>query len=258
MTGFTMEGIDRMKDLAKCGADGSIAERAAGQAAMAALCALAAACLSGCWTFNETPFPELQATAAPDGTNVTVAVTGFAANVTEYVAVSDYRTIYVSGYYGRHYYRPGYFETVPSVSYIPQMRATDAFQRRAKDEFEKAGFSVGAAVPQWSVDVEFAGPVVTTSDSMKELAWLVCTVFFCDYSTATWTAKLRVRDNRTGRLAFHRDYVQRYETNSFGLIPIFGISSCPNTSMSYIQTWCLGALTDQAVADASAFLAGQR
>ena len=214
--------------------------------------------LAGCWTFNETPYPAVEISSAPSGTNVTVAVTGFAATLTDYATVHEFHTVYVPGYVGRRYYRPGYFETVPTVAYIPQSRQTDMFLRRARDEFEQAGFSVGASVPDWTIDVEFAGPIVTTGDSMKQLGWMLCTVFFCDYNTAVWTAKLRVRDNHTGRLVFHHDYAQRYETNSFGLIPLFGISACPDTSMSYIQSWCLGALTDQAVADASAFLAGGR
>lgn len=219
---------------------------------------LAQLLLAGCWTFNETPFPSVEITEASDGTNITVAVTGFAATLTDYATVHEFHTIYVPGYVGRRYYRPGYYETVPTVAYVPQSRPTDMFLRRAKDELEKAGFSVGATVPDWTVDVEFTGPIVTNGDAMKEIAWILCTVFFCDYNTATWTAKLRVRDNRTGKLVFHRDYAQRYETNSFGLIPLFGISSCPNTSMSYMQSWCLGALTDQAVADASAYLARGR
>ena len=224
----------------------------------ALITAAAAMALAGCWTFNETPFPVAEISQAPAGTNVTVAVTGFAATLTDYAAVHEFHTVYVPGYVGRHHYRPGYYETVPTVAYIPQTHATDMFQRRAKDEFEKAGFSVGAAVPDWTVDVEFAGPIVTTGDSVKQFGWMLFTAFFCDYSTATWTARLRVRDNRTGRLVFHRDYAQRYETNAFGLIPLFGISACPDTSMAYIQSWCLGALTDQAVADASAHLAGVR
>ena len=87
---------------------------------------------------------------------------------------------------------------------------------------------------------------------------MLCTLFFCDYSAASWTAKLRIRDNRTGRLAFHGDYVQRYETKVFGLIPLFGISSCDETSYSYMQGWCLSALTDRAVADSTAFLSNAR
>ena len=139
---------------------------------------ISAAFIAGCWTFNETPYPETRMSAAPEGTNVTLAVTGFAASLTEYAAVHEFRTIYVPGYVGRRHYHPGYFETLPSVAYVPQVRPTDMFQRRAKDEFEKAGFSVGATTPDLTVDVEFAGPMSTTGDSMKELAWLVCTAFF--------------------------------------------------------------------------------
>jgi hypothetical protein len=233
--------------------------RTAGNIALLHSSFLALALLAaGCWTFNETPYPEVEIHESPAGTNLTVAVTGFAATLTDYATVHEFHTVYVPGYVGRRYCRPGYFETVPTVAYVPQARPTDMFQRRAKDEFEKAGFTVGAPVPDWTVDVEFTGPIVTTGDAAKQAAWVLCTLFFCDYNTATWTAKLRVRDNRTGRLVFHRDYVQRYETNSFGIVPLFGISSCPNTSMSYMQSWCLGALTDMAVADAASYLAGGR
>lgn len=225
-----------------------------------AACALSlvVAMCSGCWTFNESPYPEVEISAAPAETNLTVAVTGFAATLTEYAAVHEFRTVYVPGYVGRHHYHPGYVETIPTVAYVPQAHATDTFLRRARDEFEKAGFSVGAGVPDWTVDVEFTGPIVTNDDTMKQLAWMVCTVFFCDYEASAWTAKLRVRDNRTGKLVFHHDYAQRYETNVFGLLPLFGISACRNTSSAFMQTWCLSALTDRAVADAAAYLAGRR
>ena len=96
------------------------------------LIAVASLALAGCWTFNETPYPTVEISAAPDGTNVTVAVTGFAATLTDYATVHEFHTVYVPGYVGRRYYRPGYFETVPTVAYIPQSRPTDMFLRRAK------------------------------------------------------------------------------------------------------------------------------
>ena len=37
---------------------------------------------AGCWTFNETPYPAVETAEAPAGTNVTVAVTGFASTST--------------------------------------------------------------------------------------------------------------------------------------------------------------------------------
>ncbi|MBR3223360.1 MAG: hypothetical protein IKF72_14165 [Kiritimatiellae bacterium] len=216
--------------------------------------AASAALLSGCWTFCTSEYPATQTVPAPSGTNVTVSVSGFNAVLTLYRDVMTFDTVYVPGVYGRRYYYPGYVATVPSHMYIPETQATDQFRRRAADAFEKAGYAVGASVPDWTVDVEFAGPLVTSGDNAREAAWVVCTLFFCDYSAATWTASLRIRDNHTGRLVFHNDYSQRYETNAFGLIPLFGILSCDETSQAYIQSWCLCALTDRAVADATAFL----
>ncbi len=213
---------------------------------------------SGCWTFNESQYPEVAMSQPHSQTNISVALTGFAASLTEYAAVQGYRTVYVPGYVGRHWARPGYYETVSTVSYIPQARTTDMFLRRARDNFEKAGFTVGATTPDWTVDVEFSGPYKTDAEMAKQFAWIIASVFFCDWDTATWTAKLRVRDNRTGRLVFHRDYSQRYETNVFGLIPIFGISSCRASTPDQMQTWCLAALTDRVAADTSAFLTTAR
>ena len=95
---------------------------------------------------------------------------------------------------------------------------------------------------------------LVNGDAALEAAWMVFSAFFLDYTAVSWTAQLRVRDNRTGRLVFHNDYEQRYETKVFGLIPLFSITSCDETTQSYMQGWCLSALTDRAVADASAFL----
>ena len=88
-------------------------------------------------------------------------------------------------------------------------------------------------------------------------AWMIGTLFFCDYEAVAWTAQLRVRDNHTGRLVLSHDYVQRYETKVFGLIPLFGIAACQESSFDYMQSWCLSALTDRAVADVTAFLSGK-
>ena len=117
---------------------------------------------------------------------------------------------------------------------------------------------VGAATPDWTVDVAFTGPIVSDGDTIKQLAWEIGTLFLFDYAAASWTAQLRVRDNRTGKLVFHNDYVQRYETNVFGLIPLFSISSASETSLAYMQSWCLGALTDRIVADVTAYFAHAR
>lgn len=219
---------------------------------------VAALLLAGCWTFDETSYPEV-AVAQADGvaTNVTLTVAGFDAVLTEYEAVHGYSTVYVPGYYGRRYCEPGHFETYPTVAFLPQQRSTDMFLRRAQDEFEKAGFVLGTGMTDKTVEVRFEGPFATSADEWKRIGWEFFTLFFCDYGTARWTARLRIRDSKTGRLLFHHDYDQKFETHVFGLIPLFSISSSDATSAATMQTWCLAALTDRAVADATAFLSAK-
>ena len=219
---------------------------------------LSLAILAGCWTFNETPYPQTAVTTATEtSANRTLALVGFEAMLTEYEAVHGFRTVYVPGYHGRHCCEPGHYEMVPAVDYIPQLRSTDMFVRRAQDEFEKAGFTLSTGLADRTVEVRFEGPCVSNGDDLTKLAWNVFTVFLCDYGTSRWTARLRIRDTKTGKLLFHHDYEQRYETKVFGLIPLIGASSSLAITRSQMQSWCLAALTDRAVADATAFLAGE-
>lgn len=213
--------------------------------------------LAGCWTFGETPYPSVQAAAA-EANAKSVRLVGFEAVFTEWEAVHGYRTVYVPGHCGYRHFRPSCFETVQSVDYIPQQRATDTFLRRAQDTFEKAGFVLAPTAPDFTVDVRFEGPFATSNDDLKKLAWNLCTLFFCDRDATRWTAKLRIREAKTGRLVFHHDYDQPYETGVFGLIPIFGPASCDATDGARMQSWCLAALTDRVCADATAFVAAAK
>ena len=218
-----------------------------------------AALVSGCWTFGETDYPPATVTAANGASsNLVLKVEGFAAAFTEIETVHGYSTVYTSGYMGWRHYHPGGFGTVHTYSYVPTVRPTDMFLKRAKDVLEDAGFVVsGASVPDYVVEVSFSGPYSDAGDACASWAWKLGTVFFCDYAAEGWTADLRIRDNRTGRVALHRTFEQRYETKVFGLIPLFGISSTDATSSSRIKGWCLSALTDRAVAETSAFLSSK-
>ena len=214
------------------------------------------ATISGCWTFNESEYPQTAVTR-PQGerAKLAVAVVGFDAIITEYESIYGYSTVYMPGYYGRRHYHPGYYETVSTRTIVPQTRTTDMFRKRAQEELEDAGFVLATSVtPDRTVEVTFSGPSVDSGDIWSQWGWRLGTVFFCDYDAATWSAKLRIRDNRTGKLLFKNEYAQRYETNVFGLIPIFSIASCEATSPAHIQSWCLAALTDRAMADATSFL----
>lgn len=218
-----------------------------------ALLALAAIGLSGCWTFNETPYPDVTVPQATS-TNL-ITVIGFEAVVVEHQAIHSYRPIYIPGHYGRHHYHPGYYDYAPNVDYIAQYRPTDAYLHRAKDILEKAGFRLGVEIlADYVVEVDFEGPYPSQEDTMTKLAWNVGTLFFCDYGADKWTAKLRIRNAKTGELVHHNDFTEIYEAKAFGLIPIFSASSCEKITSTAMQSRCLSALTDRAIADAAAFL----
>jgi len=209
---------------------------------------------AGCWTFDETAYPSAPVTQAPAKGAPSVQLAGFTATFTRYDTVRSFQTVYVPGYCGRRYYSPGYVETVPVTTYVPRACVSDHYLRRARNAFESAGFTIAPATADRIIEVDFEGPYVASADFWKSCGWQLGTLFFCDYAASSWTAKLRVRDGKTGKLLFTHDYDQRFETHVFGLIPLFSISSCDATALSVQQNWCLSALTDRAVADATAFL----
>ena len=224
--------------------------------------------LAGCFTLKQTEVPNVQLTQAPAGRDIKVSCTGFAATITTYVPVYGYQTAYVShGPYYHHgrrgWYGGGHYETTTSQTLIPQVQASQAYLTRAQNLLEDAGYllwkkaSLNGLQPDYTVEVTFDGPFVRGDEQAVEFAWMFLSVFSAEYSTQTWTAKLRVYDAKSGRVLLTKDYSQKYETNVFGLIPLFSIASCDETSSNALQIWCLSALTDRALADATAFLAGR-
>ena len=69
-------------------------------------------------------------------------------------------------------------------------------------------------------------------------------------------ARLKITETASGRVVFSHDYEQEYVAWSVGLVPIFSPLSAETVQADYIQNWCLSALTDRAIADATAFLSG--
>lgn len=219
--------------------------------------------LAGCFTIRQTEMPETQMTRAPEGRDVKVALSGFAAMLTEYIPVYGYETVYVDhGWYGRRGPRGrrggwygGHFETATTETLIPQTRANEAFRLRAQATLEENGFLLRASPADYTVDVTFAGPFVSSSETAKEWAWMLCSVLTTEYSVQTWTAKLKVYDSKTGRVLFHEDYTQTYEDLVFSPLFFVGLAGYGENTYGYMQNWCLTALTDRAMAAATAFLA---
>jgi hypothetical protein len=216
----------------------------------------AMAVLAGCFTVKETDFPQTAVTALPKDKNVSVKIQGFAATVTDYMSVYSYDTVWVRGRpHGRYGYTPGHYATVSSSTYVPQVRTTEFFLERARTSAEEAGFVTQAQQPDYLVDVTFNGPFVTDSEKGVKALWLLLSIFSADYSVETWTAKIKIYDNKTGKMVFHRDYSQRYEVAVWGPLPILSPAGSSKNTVNAMQSWCLTALTDRVMADATAFLA---
>ena len=218
----------------------------------------AMAVLAGCFTVKETDFPQTAVTALPKDKNVSVKIQGFAATVTDYMSVYSYDTVWVRGRpHGRYGYTPGHYATVSSSTYVPQVRTTEFFLERARTSAEEAGFVTQAQQPDYLVDVTFNGPFVTDSEKGVKALWLLLSIFSADYSVETWTAKIKIYDNKTGKMVFHRDYSQRYEVAVWGPLPILSPAGSSKNTANAMQSWCLTALTDRVMADATAFLSSK-
>ncbi|MGN0852674.1 MAG: hypothetical protein ACI4Q3_04775 [Kiritimatiellia bacterium] len=219
------------------------------------------ALLAGCFTLHRLDAPSVQMTQAPEGRDVKVAVSGFAAMLTQYVPVYSHGTAYVDSApacyrHGRRWgWGGGYYQTVTTETLVPQTLPNEAFLRRAKAHLEENGFLLRAADPAFTVDVAFDGPFVSSSEHAVEWAWMLLSVLSAEYSVQTWTAKLKVYDNKTGRVVFHRDYSQRFEDVVWSPLFFVGLAGYEENSFNFMQNWCLTALTDRALADATAFMA---
>ena len=84
---------------------------------------------------------------------------------------------------------------------------------------------------------------------------MLCSVLSAEYATQTWTAKLRVYDAKSGRVLLTKDYSQKYEDCVWSPLFFIGLAGCTENTYNFMQSWCLTALTDRTVADATAFLA---
>jgi hypothetical protein len=209
---------------------------------------------TGCFTISETPFPEVVSTSLDPNKNLSVQISGFDATVTTYIPVYGYETIHSSIPYGRRG-RRHYSTVISTETYIPQINNTTAYLNRAIDILEKCGFTVQTPAPKYRINVVFSGPFVSNSEDISSFAWALFSFLTLDYGVQTWTAQMKIYDVATGKVCMHKDYTQKYESYVWGPLPIFSPAGSEKSNENYMQNWCLSALTDRALADATAFLA---
>lgn len=216
---------------------------------------LASVFCGGCFTISETPFPEVVHTSVGADRNLAVQLSGFEATVTTYVPVYGWETVHSSTPCRRHRHHTHTYTTVATETYVPQVENTSAYIDRATDILKKCGFVLQSSKPRYRINVNFSGPFVSGSESASTLAWSLFSAFTADYGVQTWTARMKIYDLSTGKVCLFNDYTQKYESYVWGPIPIFSPAGSEKSNYGFMQDWCLAALTDRAMADATSFLA---
>lgn len=217
----------------------------------------AAAIAQGCFTISQSEYPAVELAQAK-GDDVRISLSGFETTDILYTPVYGYSTVWGGspGYWHRGHYHGGaiYPQTVSTTTYIPERRISTDFAERAQDAFESAGFIVSATNQAYTIDLKFTGVVKTDADSTREAACMLLSLLTADWTRETWNARLKITDSASGKVLFSRTYSQTYSAAVWGPIPLFSPLSSTEVSDSYIKGWCLSALTDRAVSDATAYL----
>ena len=220
--------------------------------------ALSMLAFAGCFTIFESEYPAVEMASAGNA-DIKVQLSGFEAAVTTYEVLYGYETSYSYHHYYGHRRHYGYWgpSTVMTETYVPQTRATSDYIDRATEILELNGFNPKTDKPEYRIEVKFGGPFVSDGERAAEAAWTIFSLLTADYGVHTWTAKLKIYDVATGKLLMHYDYSERYSALVWGPIPLFSPAGSDKTSTNSMQNWCLTALTDRAMADATAFLSAK-
>jgi len=221
---------------------------------------VAVACLAfaGCWTFEQCEYPQTVLAQVAPGRDVTVRLSGFETTVTTYDSAYSYTTVTEPYHYRDrhgHYHGAWGTSTYRTETLVPRTRPTKLFLDRATELMEKAGFVMRSPNPRFGVEVKFDGPFSEDGDNASMFCWTLFTLFTADRGIQNWSAKLKIYDLASGRLLLEHSYTERYQATVWGPVPFSAVMGTDATSPGNMKGWCLSALTDRAIADATAFLA---
>ena len=211
--------------------------------------------LSGCWTVSETEFPAVTTTTAPSGKSVIVKLANFRTGVYDYKMVEGHETMQGAADKDKveKDFQQAYVDS--KMSWMLQKSASGSLSSRAMVELRRQGFIVDPDRAKYMIEVAFTGPVLPDCDVLRMCGYYLCTLFTAENAKVTWSAKLNVRDANTDESLFEKDYTQEYAITTWGPLPLLSPCFSLKTSGIYVNSWALTALTDTAVADATAFIA---
>lgn len=216
-----------------------------------------AAVLSGCWTISETEYPVVSTTAAPSGKSVVVKLANFRTGVYNYKFVEDHETMQGAADPStvKREFQQAFVDS--SMSWMLQSSASGSLVSRAMTELMRQGYTIDPDKAKYQIEIAFKGPVWPEHDVLRQWGYYLCTLFTADNAKVTWSAQLQVRNAETDECLFSKDYTQEYEVMAWGPLPFLSPCFSLKTSVTHVNSWALTALTDVAIADASAFIANR-
>lgn len=220
-----------------------------------------AALLSGCWTLSETEYPETKVEKLPAGKKVSVYFSGFDAPAQEYVPVEGHEAMMPLAD-GDREDGPWAKEVLnTNTTYAADKTVARTLIDRACVCFERKGYDIRVLNPDYLVDVKLSGPVYPECDTLRQVGWMLCTLFTAENVKVTWTARLRVYDRKHDGIfakpVLEKEYEQVYELTEWGPIPVASPGCSRKVPPAAFNSWAMTALSDIACTDAAAFIAGR-
>lgn len=210
--------------------------------------------LTGCWTVSETEYPDVQVTRLSPGKTASVSFSGFEVDLQKYVSVEDHEQMKTNA--DDRVDGPCVKEnSTTNLFYMTRNTATRKLIDRASVGMERKGFEIKSINSQYVIDLKFDGPFDRDYDVIKWLGLSICTIFTADKNIETWTGRLRIHDRASKQPIFEKNYTNEYSVAVWGPIPIASPACHSKITGTACSSYALTAMTDEAIADASKFIA---
>ena len=210
--------------------------------------------ISGCWTVSEPEFSDVEVTRLPPGKTASVSLSGFEVDLQKYVPVEGHEQMKTNS--GDRVDGPCVkASNATNVSYMTRNTVSSKLMNRASIGLERKGFEIKTMKPQYVIDMKYEGPFDRDYDALKWLGLSLCTIFTADKNVETWTGRMRVFDYAAKKQLFVKHYTNECAVSVWGPIPIASPACHPRITCTACSSWALTALTDEAIADASKFIA---
>ena len=212
--------------------------------------------LVGCWTVSETEYPDVEVTRLPAGKTASVSLSGFEAKLEKYMPVEGHEQMKTNA--ADRVDGPCVkANCATNVFSVTRNLASGMLMNRASVGLERKGFKVKARRPQYVIDMKYEGPFDRDYDALKWFGLSICTIFTADKNVETWTGRMRVFDYASKKQVLVKHYTNECAVTVWGPIPIASPACHPKITCKACSSRALTAMTDEAIADASKFIAGR-